>query len=220
MLDSTTSYKDDRGYDYVGMSESWKKLCIPLPCSERVVVEPVYKTQWLTTTINGQEVVIQAWKGQLPKGVRSLPGGVGGEVGIYRRMPGRKIPELLDIPALSTFPEATQPMVRAFVSTVIKEFVELAESGVELWWPFPELGAQIDMWFINPRTGGDFFTASPSEPAGGYWMSRWMDYGSYVSYIASEQLQVPIHAHDYVMELGVAGKRFRWADASRPIVPC
>ena len=213
MLDSTTSYEDGRGYDYVGMSESWKQLCLALPCSERVVIEPVYKTRWLTTTIGGEEVVIQAWKGHIPKGLRAMPGGIGGEVGIYRRMPGRAIPDILDIPALVMFPPEIQPLVKTVMSRVIGELVAAAEAGVDLWWPFPELDAQIDMWFTNPRTGDDFFTASPSEAAGGYWMSRWMNYGSYVNYIASEQLRIPVHAYEYVMEFGVKGHRFRWADA-------
>ena len=218
MLDAITHYQDGRGYEYVGMSESWKRLCLELPCSERVVIEPVYKTKWITTEIDGNEVVIQTWKGHIPKGLRAMPGGIGGEVGIYRRQPGRKIPELLDIPALSLFPDSAQPFVRNFVSKVLKELVEAAEAGVDLWWPFPELNAQIDMWFVNPKTGDDFFAASPSEPAGGYWMSRWMNYGSYVDYIASEHLKVPVHAHQYVMQFGVKGKRFTWEDASSEIV--
>lgn len=217
MLDSTISYVDERGYDYVGMSESWKKLCLDLPCSKRVVIEPVYKTQWLHTKIDGQDVVIQTWKGHIPKGLRAMPGGIGGEVGIYRVEPGRRIPDLLDLPALSTFPPAMQPHVRTLVSKLLKELVEAAEHGVELWWPHPALNAQIDMKFTNPHTGDGFFAATPSEPAGGYWMSRWMNYGSYINYIASEKLRVPVHAHEYVMDFAVKGHRFRWADSGAPI---
>ena len=219
MLDSVTEYKDHRGYDMVGMSPSWKKLCLVLPCSERVVIEPFYKTRWIATQLDGQQIVIQVWKGHIPKGVRAMPGGVGGEVGIYRRDPNRRIPDALDIPSLALFPEEARPAVKAFMSKVIKEFVELVESGVELWWPFPELNAQIDMRLVNPKTDEDFFTATPAEPAGGYWMSRWMNYDSYMSYIADNQLRVPLHAHEYVMEFAVKGRRFRWADAGSPITP-
>ena len=39
-------------------------------------------------------MVIQLWKGNCPKflgfiGIESFPGGIGAEVGVYRRIPGR-----------------------------------------------------------------------------------------------------------------------------------
>ncbi|HTL38639.1 MAG TPA: hypothetical protein VL326_36160 [Kofleriaceae bacterium] len=199
------------------MSESWKKLCLDLPCSKRVVIEPVYKTQWIETKIDGNDVVIQTWKGHIPRGVPGMPGGIGGEVGIYRKEPGRKIPSVLELPALEQFPATVQPLVKTYVSKIIGDLIAAAEQGVELWWPFPQLNAQIDMWFTNPATGHEFFAASPSEPAGGYWMSRWMNYGSYVNYLGHEHLKVPRWAHEFVMEFGIKGNRFRWEHAADPI---
>jgi len=58
ILDATVHFTDSRGYRYVGISDSWKKLCLELPDSKRVKIEPVYKQQYLHTTIDGQPVVI------------------------------------------------------------------------------------------------------------------------------------------------------------------
>jgi hypothetical protein len=63
ILDATEHYKDTRGYSYVAISDSWKRLCLDLPDSERVQIPPVYRQQSLQTTIDGKPVVIQVWKG-------------------------------------------------------------------------------------------------------------------------------------------------------------
>lgn len=215
ILDSTVDFTDPRGYRYVGISDSWKKLCLDLPCSKRVQVPPVYKERHLATTIDGTPVVIQAWRGNCPKAFRHMPGGIGGEVGIYRQIPGKKIPKVLQIPRIDEFPKVARPLVKKVVSKVIKELVEVVESDVDLWWPFPELEAQIDMTLLHPDRDEVLFHADPSEPVGGYWMSRWMNYGSYEDY--KKQRKVPEHAYQYRMEFGVKGKRFRWDAVRSPI---
>ena len=180
ILDATEHYKDDRGYRYVGISDSWKRLCLDLPDSKRVQVPLLYKQQSLHTTIDGVPVVLQAWKGDCPQLYREMPGGIGGEVGIYHSVPGKTIPDELVLPRIDSFPEALRPLVREVASRILKDAVEAAEANVEWWWPFPDLGAEIEMRFVHPDTDEELFHADPSEPAGGYWMSRWMGYGSYV----------------------------------------
>jgi len=218
ILDSTVTFTDSRGYHYVGISESWKRMCLHLPCSERVQVPPIYKEQHLATKLDGHDVVIQVWKGNCPKAFREMPGGIGGEVGIYRKIPGKQIPNLLEIPRAGEFPVQIRPFVVAAVSRLLKTLVELVEHGVELWWPFPELEAQIEMKLLHPDNGDEFFTAQP-EPAGGYWMSRWMNYESYDQYIAHESQHRPAVARacDYHMELSVKGHRFRWDEPESEI---
>jgi hypothetical protein len=222
ILDATVQFKDTRGYQYVGMSDSWKRMCLDLPCSKRVKVPPVYKQQSLTTTIDGQEIVIQAWKGNCPKAYREMPGGIGGEVGIYRRIPGKEIPDVLALPRLNDFPANVRPKVKAALSKLIKELVETAESGVDLWWPYPELDAQIEMRLLHPDRDVELFHANPSEAAGGYWMSRWMHYWSYAKYVARELFhlrRVPLNTFDYRMQFSVKGHRFEWGAPSSPIRP-
>jgi hypothetical protein len=221
LLDSTVDYTDTRGYHYVGMSASWKRLCLALPCSKRVVIPPLYKTQWIATQIDGQDVVLQAWRGDCPK-FHGLPGGIGGEVGIYREEPGRTIPDVLDLPMLDSFPAALRPLITTVVSEVLGDLVDVAEEGVELWWPYPALDAQIDMAFTNPDTGEELFHAAPPEPTGGYWMSRWMNYWSYATYRAGEALRghaTPLVASSYTMDFAVKGHRFHWGDPDSAIVP-
>ena len=220
LLDSTINYTDARGYNYVGMSESWKNLCLEIPCSKRVVIPPGYPTQWIDTTIDGKDVVIQVWKGNCPHVLPDLPGGIGGEVGIYRREPGRTIPNVLDIPALQLFPPAMRPRVAAIVSELIRQAITGLNTRTEIWWPYPALNAQIEMNFVHGKTVSEFFTASP-ETTGGYWMSRWMTYRSYRNYTWSELLRrrvVPVPAFKYTMEFAVKGQRFRWKEPGSAIV--
>ncbi|MFO0612991.1 MAG: hypothetical protein U0414_10405 [Polyangiaceae bacterium] len=221
ILDATEDYADARGYHYVGMSESWKRMCLDLPCSKRVQIPLFYKEQHIDTTIDGEAVVVQAWRGNCPKAFRGMPGGIGGEVGVYRRMPGRRIPDTLDLPRVKDFPEFTRPIVTAIVSRLVKEAVDLAEADAEWWWPYPEIGAGIDMRLLRPDSGDVFFEADPAEPPGGYWMSRWMNPLSYRRYVLHELergLDAPEHAYDYRMEFTVKGARFRWDAVDAPIV--
>jgi len=217
MLDAIENYQDSRGLAFVGMSASWKRLCESLPDSERVQIPPLYKTKWIDTQIHGEDVVIQVWKGSILDPFRGLPGGVGGEVGIYRRDPDRTIPRDLPVPALDEFPEAARPALKVIAETLIRDAVGWVEHGVDLWWPCKTVNAQIEMTLRNPRTGNVFFTADPGEPPGGYWMSRWMTFGSYAEYVVREHLHIPHQAHDYVMEFSVGDRRFRWSSPDSDI---
>ncbi len=218
MLDSIVNSTVD-GYDFIAMSESWKKLCLQLPDSLRVKIPPLYRTQIVEVTIGGQDLVIQAWRGDVLDPVRGLPGGIGGEVGIYKRDPTRTIPKLLDIPDLQLFAPFMRPLVRDAVSVILRDLVDLFDTGADpktdLWWPDP-IDVPIAMTFTNSTTGEQFFDAVP-EPAGGYWMSRWMTYASFGRYAA--QHATPTFAYEYRMDFAVGDQRYRWDAVDGPIVP-
>ena len=211
MFDSIIEYDVD-GYRFVGMSASWKQMCLGVPDSERVRF-PGYDTACIQTTINGADVIIQAWKGNCMDPVPGLPGGIGGEVGIYKLIPGKQLPSVLDVPIPAAIPKLLRPIVRHAVSGMIELAVEALDRGIPIWWPYPELDAEIQMTLRNPVTGDVFFTATPPEPAGGYWLSRWMRYESYVEYALAQHDKVPESPTAYTMELTVGGQPFHWDTA-------
>src|SRR5579871_1191100 len=89
------------GTRYVETSNQWKQLCQALP-SFKEVAWPDYATAVIEDRINGHDVVIQPWKGWCQQFLmrEDFPGGVGAEVGIYRRQPERTLPDVLpDVPA-------------------------------------------------------------------------------------------------------------------------
>jgi len=132
------------------------------------------------------------------------------------------VPDKLDVPRLESFPKPLRPVVERVVSRILKTLVEGAQANVEWWWPYPALSGDIGMRFLHPDDHRELFHADPQEPAGGYWMSRWMGYGSYARYELHETFhgrKVPAHAYDYRMEFSVKGHRFRWDEPDSPIVP-
>ena len=207
MFDSIIDYVVG-GQHFVGMSESWKQMCLGIPDSPRVRF-PGYQTGWLDTQINGQDVVLQVWKGNCLDPVPGLPGGVGGEVGIYQRVPGRQMPSVLEIPIPAEIPTVLHPIVRHVVSAMIEDAVKALDSGIPIWWPYPQLGAQIDMTLLDPKSGAAFLVATPPEPANGYWMSRWMRYDSYLPYAVAQGANLPAPT-DYVMQFQIGNRKFRW----------
>jgi hypothetical protein len=55
-----------------------------LPCGPWTVL-PGYPTSYFDTTINGRRVLVQLWKGLCPDYLGRGPGGIGAEVGLYKR---------------------------------------------------------------------------------------------------------------------------------------
>lgn len=199
----TFRYTDDSGYKYDETSEWVKQLCTALPCFA-LLQWPGYSTQVIDTIngqpvlINGQPVVIQLWKGTCQKflGSSDFPGGIGAEVGIYHRMPGRARPTLQ---SLSFLPA---PLAAFIVSTI----ATLTDD--QLWWAFPELNTQTQFTLINPVTNQTFYAAGPETT---YWRNKWMDDDSYEQYQNDQRGGSPSSPTDYVLDYSINGISFqRW----------
>jgi hypothetical protein len=190
----TIELVDGDGYSYVETSERWKALCSSLPCFA-ALQWPGYATSVVEDTIDGQPVVIQLWKGWCQKflGLQSFPGGIGAEVGVYRRIPGKLRPTSL--PFLPSELEAF----------VLAKLAQVADN--ELWWPAPELNTQLEFTLINPITNQTFFSAGPETS---YWLTRWMNEPSYVRYWFNQGTKVPTLPDGYVLEYRINGRSGRW----------
>lgn len=189
----TFGYTDANGYEYVETSEWWKDMCSIFPCFA-AIHWPDYDTAIVEDTIDGQPIFIQLWKGWCQKflGLESFPGGIGAEIGVYRRIPGKARPT-----SLPFLPDKFEKFILNALATL---------SDDELWWPFPELQAQIEYTLVNPETGQTFFSAGPERS---YWLAKWMNDGSYLKYRYSHKS--PIFAVDYLLDYTINGKSYpRW----------
>lgn len=208
----TVATTDSRGYSYVSVSKSWADLCQNLPCF-RALSWPGYATRVDEVTINGQAVVIQLWKGWCPKflgeipgalGGANFPGGVGAEVGIYRRIPRKAKPT-----SLPFLPRPIEKLVINLIESL---------SANELWWPAPELNPQIQFRLINPVTKKIFFEGAPPV-TNQYWLCKWMNDSSYSKYQADQgkrwrwlpawvpfNSNTPAASWDYTMDYTINGQ--------------
>jgi hypothetical protein len=192
----TIGYKDSNGYEYVETSESWQKMCSELPCFD-ALQWPGYDSIHLDIEINSEPVGIQLWKGWCQKflGLQFFPGGIGAEVGVYRRIPGKLRPDSL--PFLPDWMEAF----------ILEHLTDLTDN--DLWWPAPDLRAQLQFTFINPKTDRPMFTAGPETS---YWLCKWMNessyYFSYVHVVGVDR--VPVDSTDYILEYTINGQTRRW----------
>jgi hypothetical protein len=195
----TIGYDDANGYTYVETSELWKDICSQLPCF--IALQwPGYLTKIVEDRINGQDVVIQLWIGWCQKflGLQDFPGGIGAEVGVYRRIPGKVRPT-----SLPFLPKQIETDILNGISTL---------SDNELWWPFPELNAQIEFTLTNPITNQVLFNAGPETS---YWLAKWMNEPSYLKYQFDRGLgNTPnfFSATDYLLDYKINGKRYpQWS---------
>ncbi len=71
-------------------SNAWKQWCLPYPCTPQVKF-PGYATKVIPQGSLGPNVIVQLWKGRCERLMggtvanHAFPGGVGAEVGIYRK---------------------------------------------------------------------------------------------------------------------------------------
>ena len=191
----TFHYTDASGYQYDETSERWKQLCTDIPCFAALQWLG-YATQVREGRIDGQPVVIQLWKGDCQKflGLQQFPGGIGAEVGVYHRMPGRARPTSLPF---------LPPPFAAFILTSIATLTD-----DQLWWAFPELNTRVEFALISPVTNQTFFTAGPETT---YWLNKWMDDDSYEKYQHDHGGQIPGSPTDYLLDYNINGTAFpRW----------
>jgi len=201
----TFVYTDASGYKFDETSENWKQLCTAFPCFG-LLQWPGYSTQVIDTmngqplTIGGRSVVIQLWKGTCQKflGLSNAPGGIGAEVGVYHRVPGRARPTLQQLLA-SGIPVQLASLIIAGIAPLTDD---------QLWWAFPELNTQVTFTLTNPITNQVFFTAGPETT---YWLNKWMDDDSYENYQQSQGNQTPSSPTNYLLDYAINGASFsRW----------
>ena len=191
----TIRYQERGGFWCNETSEKLKELCQLFPCF-RALHWPGYDTLVFEDRINGQDVVIQLWKGFCPQVTHLLPGGIGAEVGIYRQIIGKPKPAAI----------ATSPMVALRPINILNQLQTLADN--EFWWPFPELGTRLHFKLINPATGTSFMEAGTQT---GYWLTKWMDTDAYAAFRMANM--VPNQPTEFILEYTINGKKRRWPNA-------
>jgi hypothetical protein len=185
----TVHSTDASGYKFDATSPEWKEACAVLPCFA-ALQWPDYSTKCIPDTINGKPVMIQLWKGRCEQflGRVDFPGGIGGEVGVYVRVPeGRPLPELKMLPLL----------MRPF-------YIAAAALGSDhLWWPEPKLATTINFTLTNPKTKTEFLSTGPEKT---YWLNKWMQFASFSQY--EKQNQVPTWSTEFIMNYTINGKAY------------
>lgn len=185
---------DAFGFEYAEIAENWKVLCQDLPCFD-LLYWPGYATKVFPMTIDGVDVVVQLWKGWCQKflDLDTFPGGIGGEVGVYRRMPGRKL--------FTPRTVAATTYDNRFIVDDIK-----ALSRGDVWWPDPDLSVRIGLTFVNSRTGDKLLEARPEET---YWVGKWMREGSYLRYAFAHGSGFLLPT-DYTLQYTINGETGQW----------
>lgn len=198
----------DRGYHYTETAVWFKQVCAGLPCF-RALGWPDYRTLVVENVqIDGHDVVLQLWKGWCQRflGMDGMPGGVGAEVGVYRRIPGQLQKFLGQIGNIDVFQGLKKHVHGELVKYAIQVLQELAARADDpVWWPFPELNAKVDFKLINPNTGNVLFRSKPEHT---YWNCKWMTPDDYDNkYKSNSANQAPLVSCDYILEYTVKGKR-------------
>jgi hypothetical protein len=190
----TISYRDDRNYSYVETSERWKQQCEQLPCFD-ALKWPGYDSIHVDMMINGQPGVIQLWHGWCQKflALQTMPGGFGAEVGVYRRIPGHVRP--------TSFP-FLPPQWEQMVLQALKVLPDR-----DLWWPAPEVNAELEFTITNPANNQILFDAGPQTS---YWLTKWMDELSYIEYLGGRSRLDEIVPDRYSLKYTVNGQVGEW----------
>jgi hypothetical protein len=197
MPDPTVRTVDSRGYDFDETSPCWKEECQALPCFKDIRW-PDYDTWVVEDVIDGQPVVIQLWKGWCQQflGRSDFPGGIGAEVGVYRRIPGKALPTDL------SFVPLPLRILLLGVSRI---------PGADLWWPFPELETTVRFSLVNPVTGNVLCDGTPEVT---YWRNLWIEEGSYQRYKRDQNGQVPQFSTGYRLDYSIISKSGQQKDYS------
>ena len=206
MSNLTVAYEENE-YKFVETSLPLKHAVSGLPCFA-AIHWPGYSTEVVEDTINGKPVVIQLWKGWCPHLFKSphIPGGIGGEVGIYERITGRGFP--------GEKPDLMPESMWIFLREASKH------ANGDFWWPVPEQN-EIEFDFINPVNNTIAFHAGPQRT---YWLTKWMGTDSYEEYKRAQgrkwkwlpagfpgNSKAPKFAAQFVMEYKINGKTYpRW----------
>lgn len=192
---ANSHFYNENGYDFVECSETWKLACSKFPCFD-ALQWPGYRTKVIDAKIDGKDVVIQLWRGTCQKalGIDEAPGGIGAEVGVYRR--------------LTSAPRASAGMARP-----IKTALAAIKGSLErnpFWLPFPKLKAELSFELVHPQSGETFFKAGPDQS---YWCCKWMNPESYKQYkkdCKAAGISVPKTPDKYVLKYRINDMEFVW----------
>ena len=181
------------GHDFDATSPTWKNACAMLP-SFAGLQWPGYATTAIETKINGRDVIIQPWMGNCEQfmGRTNFPGGTGGEVGVYVRVPpGRSLPDADNLPVL------------------FKAALTLADDldSDDLWWPDPEMQPEIDFTIIHASSRAVLLRASPERH---YWLNKWMEPASYERWKAANPGSAPSSPTGFKMIYTVDNHTREW----------
>jgi hypothetical protein len=187
----TVRTQDANGYFFDTTSPEWKTACAALP-SFAGLQWPGYATTCIPAVINNRDVIIQPWMGHCQQflGRSDFPGGFGGEVGVYVKVPGGK-----PLPDLAMLPAVLRPLFKAYAEL----------GGDHLWWPDADVQPKIDFTIINPVNHSVLLRADEEQ---NYWVNKWMEPASYELYRKANP--VPPSATQYKMVFTVAGVTRAW----------
>jgi hypothetical protein len=200
----------DGTYGYTETAAWWKQFCAGLPCF-MLLGWPDYETAIFDNIpIDGQNVVLQLWRGWCQRfvGLKGMPGGIGAEVGVYRRIPGQFQKFLHDygLDGVVNQVASQKRWIDEFGwipdGYLTDKFYQLTDA--QTWWPFTELNAKVEFTLRNPTTNQVLFSAGGENT---YWLCKWMlpeDYTNKVK--ADPSRQAPAMSKDYTLEFTVTGK--------------
>jgi hypothetical protein len=218
---------EEDGYHYTDQMQWWKEVCVGLPCFielgwpgyESGVIDHIDAGgQSQRLQIDGHDIVIQLWRGycenSLGLNVNGMPGGVGVEIGIYRKIPGQLDKFLRQIGDIGKLRDSIS---RALGNSLPKKyqvffdnFTTLAaqygnQFDQHIFWPFPELDASVEFTFTNPANGKVLLHA---KPLNSFWRVKWLDPIEYVALALAtgEHPRDPLKTWDYDLDFTVTGK--------------
>lgn len=187
----TTIVTNENGFGYVQANDAFATLCLPLPCWSGLRWDG-YPSVTREAVVRGEKVVIQAWKGACENFalLPGHPGGVGGEVGVYRRIPGCPVPR--------EPPSQLRGSAR----------FDPPQGPCDLWWPFQHDDTKISFDLLHPKTGELFFRAGHEHTRQRFWLSHLMIFDSYRKF-ESQRPDCPEPTR-YRMRVQVDDFSFEW----------
>jgi hypothetical protein len=120
-----------------------------------------------------------------------MPGGVGAEVGVYRRIPLSQLP----------VPKSLPHQFGWVGQEIVKELATLNDN--EFWWPFPELEPKISFSLTNPDPPNNVLFNCQEEDT--WWACKWMNTDCYDKRFKNENPH-PILSWNWKLSYTIKGK--------------
>jgi hypothetical protein len=216
----------------------WVDLCSNLPC-DALMHWPLYDTCVLDNVKipdqHGvmQDAVIQCWKGFCPDALSGIdgyyfPGGVGAEVGVYMRQPGRD-PHANLVPAVP--PNSSNKLKVAAELWLRTRSLRMDIDNInDFWWPADQLvadsGHEVKFTLAEHLLGETLITSTPTNR---YWNCEWMRPHSFTKWTlgwhARHQNEPAIDLLEladvwkYILNFSVAGVNYVWDESGIRTVP-